>query len=436
MKNKFNMGMLAICFLAVMACQREPQKDPAIFYYPAEWEPQEAILIGWTESQPEFFQLAVDVARALEGSTSVIFVSDTSENPLFFKQYLFEQGLDITAFNFLTIPMGHPLAIRDIGPVYLINGFGEKKVVDFRWSIQDLVERGLIEKEIEPEKAKSYAEKLFGKSQKTDSLFASREGLEVITSTLNLDGGAIEVNGKGSILLNEEWMLMYNPKLNKAIIEEELKRTLGVHNFIWVGKGLVEDVGMSRVVVPGFIAGGTDGHTDEYIRFANPNTILLAWVDEEEKDLNPVHAENYKRLSETYQILKAAKDEDGKPFSIVKVPLPDLRYKYREVVEGWSASDSTIGIKNFDPNQQVEIGDTLQFLSSSSYLNFLISNDKVLLPTYLHVGSSREKEEQVKKIFTQLFPEKELVWIDATVYNWGGGGIHCFTNQIPKKNKL
>jgi agmatine deiminase len=84
----------------------------------------------------------------------------------------------------------------------------------------------------------------------------------------------------------------------------------------------------------------------------------------------------------------------------------------------------------------VKVGDTLQYLSSSSYLNFLISNDKVLLPTYLHVGSSREKEEQVKKIFTQLFPEKELVWIDATVYNWGGGGIHCFTNQIPKKNKL
>jgi agmatine deiminase len=426
-----NITFFIFLILIIFSCKQE-HKGPAIFYYPAEWEAQEAILIGWTERQPEFFPLAVDVARALEGSTPIIFVSDTSENTMTFKHFLLEQGLDTTAFTFLTIPMGQPLAIRDIGPVYLINGFGEKKVVDYKWSIQDLVEQGYIQKGIEPEKAKTYASNLFERSQKTDSLLAVKDGLEVITSTLNLDGGAIEVNGKGSILLNEEWMLMYNPDLAKATIEEEMHSTMGLHNFIWVGKGLVEDVGMSRVVVPGFIAPGTDGHTDEYIRFANANTILLAWVDEEEKALHPVHAENYKRLSETYQILKAAKDEDGKPFSIVKVPLPDLRYKYREVVEGWSASDSTIGIKNFDLNQQVEVGDTLQFLSSSSYLNFLISNDKVLLPTYLHVGSSPEKEDQVKKIFTQLYPDKELVWIDATVYNWGGGGIHCFTKQVPK----
>lgn len=66
------------------------------------------------------------------------------------------------------------------------------------------------------------------------------------------------------------------------------------------------------------------------------------------------------------------------------------------------------------------------FLSSSSYLNFLISNDKVLLPTYLHEGSSPEIEERVKEIFSTLYPDKKLVWIDATVYNWGGTRIHGF----------
>jgi agmatine deiminase len=157
-------------------------------------------------------------------------------------------------------------------------------------------------------------------------------------------------------------------------------------------------------------------------------------MDEEEKDLHPVHAENYRRMKETYDILVKAKDQDGRPFKIIKVPLPDLRYRPNIVVEGWAVNDSTIGKEYFLPNQKVELGDTLQYLASSSYLNFLISNDKVLLPTYLPVGSSAEKEERVKHIFSSLYPDKTLVWIDATTYNWLGGGLHCYTKQVPKVN--
>ncbi|WP_291788047.1 agmatine deiminase family protein [Cecembia sp.] len=416
----------------IFSCRQE-RRDPAIFYYPAEWEPQEAIMIGWKTRQPEFFPFAADVARALEGSTSVIFVSDTSENPQVFKEYLVENGLDTASFTFLTIPIRQALALRDIGPVYLINGLGEKKAVDFRWSYQDFFERFLIEKGEEPDSAKVYTS-FFDRNQKTDSLIAARNGIEVITSSLNLDGGAIEVNGKGTILLNEEWMFMVNPTSTKESMEQELQRTLGVHHFIWVGKGLVEDGDVSKIIIPGYVAMGTAGHTDEYIRFANANTILLAWVDEKEKDLHPVHTENYLRMKETYDILIKAKDQDGRPFKIIKVPLPDLRHRPNMVIEGWSMSDSTIGKEYIAPDQVIQVGDTLQYLSSSSYLNFLISNDKVLLPTYLHVGSSPEKEERVKEIFASLFPDKQLVWIDATVYNWGGGGIHCYTKQVPKLN--
>ena len=433
-KNPTMKNLIFFVFLIVIifSCKQE-QRDPAIFYYPAEWEPQEAILLGWAEREPEFFPLAADVARALEGSTSVIFVSDTSENPMVFKEYLLEQGLDTAKFTFLSVPIRQSLALRDIGPVYLVNGLGVKKVVDFRWSYQDFFKRFLIEKGIDADKAKSDAS-FFDRNQKTDSLLAVKDGLEVITSDLNLDGGALEVNGKGSILLNEEWMFMVNPASTKESMEQELQRTLGVHHFIWVGKGLVEDGDISKIIIPGYIASGTGGHTDEYIRFANPNTILLAWVDEEEKDLHPIHAENHNRMQETYEILKKAKDQDGKPFTIIKVPLPDLRYRPNVVVEGWAMSDSTIGKEYFAPDQGVQVGDTLQYLSSSSYLNFLISNDKVLLPTYLHVGSSPEKEERVKEIFSTLYPDKTLVWIDAIEYNWGGGGLHCYTKQVPKVN--
>ncbi|MCH7414977.1 agmatine deiminase family protein [Belliella sp. R4-6] len=427
-----NLTLFVFLIVVISSCKKE-QRDPALFYYPAEWEPQEAMLMGWTERQPEFFPLVVDLARALEGSTSVIFVSDTSENPVVFKEYLLENGLDTAAYTFISLPVWQAVALRDVGPVYLVNGLGDTKAVDYSWSFQDFFERFLIEKGVDPDTAKADAS-FFNRNQKTDSLIAAREGLEVLVSPLNLDGGAIEVNGKGSILLNEDWMFKVNPELSKLSIEEELKRTLGVHHFIWVGKGLVEDSDPTEFIVPGYVAIGTAGHTDEYIRFANANTILLAWVDEEEKDVHPVHAENYRRLQETYDILVKAKDQDGKPFKIIKVPLPDLRYRSNIVVEGWAISDSTIGNKYFLPHQKVALGDTLQYLSASSYLNFLISNDKVLLPTYLAVDSSAEKEEHVKEIFSSLYPDKQLVWIDATVYNWGGGGIHCYTKQVPKAN--
>jgi agmatine deiminase len=389
--------------------------------------------MGWTERIQDAFPWAVDIARALEGTTPIIFVADTSENPAVFKKYLAEQQLDTTAYSFVAVPLRQAIALRDIGPVYLVNGLGEKKVVDFRWTFQDWLEKFLVEKGRTPEQAKTSAS-WFEKNQKTDSLLAVMDGLEVIASALNLDGGALEVNSKGSILLNEYWMLKYNPDFTKEGIEAELTRTLGVENFIWVGKGLVEDT-FSEIVIPGFIAMGTDGHTDEYIRFANANTILLAWVAEEEKDTHPVHAENYRRLYETYQILQNARDQDGKPFNIVKVPLPDMQYRPVTVVEGWVEGDSILGIEFFAKGQAVQLGDTLQYLAASSYLNFLITNDRVLLPTYLKAGGSTKKEAQVTAIFTKLFPGKTLVWIDAMAYNWKGGGIHCFTKQIPKVPK-
>ena len=145
MKNSIFFVFLIVI---VSSCKQE-QRDPAIFYYPAEWEAQEAILMGWKESQPKFFPLAVDVARALEGSTPVIFVSDTSENTMILKHFLIEQGLDTADYTFVSVPVWQAVALRDVGPVYLINGLGEKKVVDYRWAFQDFYERFLIEKGID-----------------------------------------------------------------------------------------------------------------------------------------------------------------------------------------------------------------------------------------------------------------------------------------------
>ena len=138
-------------------------------------------------------------------------------------------------------------------------------------------------------------------------------------------------------------------------------------------------------------------------------------------------------MSYNYELIKNARDQNGKRFNIIKVPLPDLITRPVEVVEGWHDDGSTIGISWFPKSDGYKGGDTLQQVSASSYLNFFIANNKVLLPTYMGVGGSKKKEDAVNRIFSRLYPDKELVWIDAMVYNWMGGGIHCYTKQMPKR---
>jgi agmatine deiminase len=78
-------------------------------------------------------------------------------------------------------------------------------------------------------------------------------------------------------------------------------------------------------------------------------------------------------------------------------------------------------------------GDTLFRVPAASYLNYLVTNGVVLLPTYTAAGSSADKENEVKRIFQEQFSEREIVFIDAMPQNWQGGGIHCSTQQQPKK---
>jgi agmatine deiminase len=203
-------------------------------------------------------------------------------------------------------------------------------------------------------------------------------------------------------------------------------------------KGLADDpLHFFRIIVDNYVGGGTGGHTDEFVRFSNANTILLAWVNESEKDLNPVNRLNYERMSENLKILEAAKDQDGKAFKIVKVPLPDLIVKKitaKEDSDPDADRPSPYLRPSYFPVMEAPAeGDSLLRVPAASYLNYLVTNGIVLLPTYTVSGSSREKENEVKRIFQEQFPGREIVFIDAMPLNWSGGGIHCSTQQQPGK---
>ena len=173
------------------------------------------------------------------------------------------------------------------------------------------------------------------------------------------------------------------------------------------------------------------------MRFVNDSTLLLAWVPEAEKDLNEFNRQNYERLSENLAILEKATDQDGNPFQIIKVPLPDPLYFTATISDDVSGIDWKdrsswkVGKDWFWKKGLVTVGDSINWVAASSYLNYLVTNDAVILPTYLPEGSSPEKEAEVKAIFSNVFPDRKLIFLEVMDLNYFGGGIHCITQQEP-----
>ena len=194
-----------------------------------------------------------------------------------------------------------------------------------------------------------------------------------------LEGGAIDVNGMGSILLTEECLLskiqQRNIGVNKRMYEKILSDFLNVKNYIWLKKGIKGD--------------DTHGHIDDISRFVDSNTIMTA-IENDRKD------ENYRILKQNYNILKKAKNLDGKKFNIIKIPMP------RPI---------------FIQNIRVP----------ASYLNFLICNKIILLPLF-----NDTNDNKVISIFKKFFKSRKVIGVDCRKLIWGFGAIHCMTLQEPK----
>ena len=192
-----------------------------------------------------------------------------------------------------------------------------------------------------------------------------------------LEGGSIEVNGQGVLLTTEQCLLNpnRNKELNKQQIENYLQDYLGVNKIIWLQKGLVND--------------HTDGHIDDVAKFVSSSKILCAYEDNSED-------ENFKILQANYEILKKATDQNGKSFELIKLPMPHMKY---------------------DDGQKAPV----------SYCNFYIGNEVVLVPKF-----NDPNDEKALQIIQACFPSRKIVAIDCSEIIYGGGTIHCMTQQQPE----
>ncbi len=135
---------------------------------------------------------------------------------------------------------------------------------------------------------------------------------------------------------------------------------------------------------------------------------------------------SYDGLEENYKILKAASDQDGKKFKIIRVPVADIIYD-EFVIKETDAEE----LHYFHGSRP---GQTIRKIIAASYLNFFISNGVVLVPAYWKEGrpqSTKQKDETVKNILQKVFPNRKIVQIHSENFNYSGGGMHCATQQQP-----
>ena len=244
------------------------------------------------------------------------------------------------------------------------------------------------------------------------------------------------VNGKGTLITTESVEMGRNPTMTKKEMEAEYKRLLGIKKTIWLKQGLVEDdhtfLGPVTTVnrTKAYTVITTNGHIDEFARFVNDSTILLAQIDSTEFD-DPIAFENHKRMEENFQILSTATDQDDDPFTIIRMPLAGT------IFSTLSSGDYVYEyIKTLDYKDGTTFpsGGTVEVMAALSYLNFIITDEVVVGQTCWREGipnQLKEKDEKATQIMQSVFPNRKIIMIDALAVNLGGGGVHCISMYQP-----
>lgn len=350
------------------------------FYMPAEWEKHSAVWLAWPKD-PTTFTQGVDKAeiifcriiKALEGSERVeLIISDEAEQNRIVG-LLKNFGADLNNITFHQVKYAD-VWTRDYAPLFLNNNAWTK------WEYNVY--------------GKGHEDQVYWQPLLKDNEVFNKISLpgKKFNPGIVMEGGSLEVNGQGTLITTEQCLLNpnRNPSLSKKQIEQYLKDYLGVSKIIWLKKGLVND--------------HTDGHIDDLAKFVGPNKILAAY----EEDPND---ENFKTLDDNYKVLTNAQDQDGKPFEIVKMPMPHMRYQ----------AGHTVHSKDVNNNSQIS-AETEK--AAVSYTNFYIGNSIVLAVTY-----NDPNDAKALKIIQSCFPDRKVVPIDCSDIIYGGGAVHCMTQQ-------
>jgi agmatine deiminase len=393
----------------------------------ADFDPIAAIWLGYDAGHEAF---TADLAEALWPHVPIRMLVRDAEAEGLARAVLRSRGLDADKLRFVYDTRA-PFFVRD-AVVFGLDGERQPFVVDFRWTYygwSNWCRRTFRGSQPRPESC-ARADGLDTGS--LDRRLGDVLGLATFSSALAIEGGGVEVNGQGLLIANAELWSSRNRNMSRAAMEREMLRLPGIRKVIWLPKGLAHDTLHRGTITGAYVGWGTGGHTDEFVRFADARTVLLAWVDEAEAASHPVARINAQRMQANFDILSASLDADGRPLRVLKVPLP--RTIERPVV---LSADADTAYSNqwtaavFPAREGRREGDTVMQVATSSYLNHVVANDIVLLPDYVAHGTPPERQQQVKALYEEAFAGRKVRFIDTVNANWVGGGAHCATLTEP-----
>lgn len=414
--------LIFFAFGLFLCCTDGPKQDLKklpIFRIPGEFEPHEAIWLGFStaESNHETDTVTIDIIKALIPHVKLNLIIENDSLFSEGEEYFQRMGLDTSKIN-LVYQSPTDVWYRDPGPIFGITPDNELAIADFKYTNYQ---------NVPPDSIGEWARAHEG----IDRDIAERLNIATVVSNVAMEGGSFETNGKGVLIQVEDITLRRNPHMTKQEIESDFRKNFGIEKVIWLPSGVADDPHNFDRIIGDIFGYGTGGHSDEFVRFANDSTILMSWVEEGEKDRHPISRMNYEVLSRNYGILSKSTDQSGKKFKIIKVPHPNPRTYGMVVRPYWSESGYW---KEIMGRFKLKENDTIQMAYATSYLNYIVTNNTVVIPEYsaTEQDSVNPKDEKAKKILARIFPKRNIVGINPLSFNQGGGGMHCRYQTQPR----
>jgi agmatine deiminase len=344
---------------------------PSFRRWPAEWEPHAATWIGWPHHEPDWpgkFEpirwVYAEIVRVLHRCERVHILCATDETREEARRVLRAHDVDLDRCTLHEVPIDR-VWLRDSGPTGV---YGPRGFEWIAWKFNAWA------------KYEDYR-----RDQRVGEVIAGLSGWPAVQAErpdgrgrLVLEGGGIETDGAGTLLVTEEWLLadaqVRNPGLTREDYERVFAEYLGTRRMLWLGEGAVGD--------------DTHGHVDDVARFTDPHTVALAC------EPNPAD-ENHARSADNLRRLELAAREFPGGLRVVQLPFP------RPVMMA---------------------GERLP----ASYANFYVANGVVLVPTF-----NDANDRVALHILAGLFPGRDVIGIHSVDLVWGLGALHCLTQQQP-----
>ena len=349
------------------------------FRMPAEFEPHAGCWMLWPQ-RPDNWRLGAQPAQAAFAAVAAA-ISATEPVTMGVSEEQFESCRAQLPDAVRVVELANDDSwVRDTGPTFVVDAAGRRRGVDWRFNAWGGIGAGLYSSW---ERDEAVAAKLL-----------EIEGDDRYRAPIVLEGGAIHVDGEGTVLTTEECLLNpnRNPELSREQIEATLLAYLGAEKVVWLGRGVYNDE--------------TDGHVDNLACFARPGVVLLTWSEDESDPQHEISRDALARL-------EAATDARGRRFEVVKLPSPGPLTM---------SAEEAAGVETAPGSQPRRGGDRL----AASYANFYIANGRIVFPLL-----DQRHDDEAAAVLRDCFPEREVVGVPAREILLGGGNIHCITQQVP-----